>query len=135
VAVVRDLREVARELKAHALAHREFFLIGGSVQALEEEADRHPQHTRNFVQASGRNAIDAALVLVRLLISHPDQLRHLLLAEAQHNPTFTDAIADIAIRVRPPGNGFSHVVVEWHHVVHSRKRSGAAGGSLPFSTL
>src|SRR3546814_10058818 len=52
---------------------------------------------RDLEQAPRRHAVDAALVLVGLLVGHADHLRELLLSEPQHCAALTDALADILL--------------------------------------
>jgi hypothetical protein len=98
VPLVRDLGEIARQLQAHplALADRAAALI---VEAFEKIADRDAQHPGDFEQPSGRNPIDAALVFMRLLIGDADKVGELLLRQAEHDPAFADARADVPIDI------------------------------------
>jgi hypothetical protein len=68
------------------------------------------------MQASGGNAVYAALVFMRLLVGDTDQVRHLLLRKAEHDAPFPNAGADMPIRVvRAVGRlrGFCFVYC-WH---------------------
>src|SRR3546814_20823436 len=62
-----------------------------------EEADVDAEDPRDLEQAPRRHAVDAALVLVGLLVGHADHLRVLLLSEPQHCAALTDALADILL--------------------------------------
>src|SRR5215472_12552863 len=65
VTLVRDLSKVARELQAHPLTRRDLPTLLG-VQPFEEVVHRHAQHVGDLEQPPRRDAIDAALVFVRL---------------------------------------------------------------------
>ena len=69
-----------------------------SPNALEEVPDIHPQHPSDLEQPAGRDSIDAAFVLMSLLIGHPNQIGQLLLGEAQHGPPLTNAMPDMPLR-------------------------------------
>ena len=56
-----------------------------------------------LVQAAGGDAVDALLVLVRLLVGDPDQLGHLLLGQAQHDAPLAHPDPDVAIDVLGTG--------------------------------
>ena len=94
--LLADACEIARELKAHALTrvHRVFL---ADLEAVEEIGDRHFENARDLVKAPRRDAVDTALVLMGLLIGHADHLRQLLLRQAQHDPAFANAVADMAV--------------------------------------
>ena len=53
---------------------------------LEEVADLDAQRLGDLVQPAGRDAVEAGLVLVRLLAGHADQLGRLLQGEAEFGP-------------------------------------------------
>ena len=77
MAFVRDLSEIAGEFEAHPLAGTDpalAFLF----EPVEEVADRHAEYLRDLEQTAGRNAVDAPLVFVRLLIGDSDQISQLL---------------------------------------------------------
>src|SRR5437762_11235407 len=84
MALIWDLREIAGEFQAHAFARAD---RAGALplQAFKEITDRHAQNLRNLVEPARRNAVDAALVFVRLLVGYPDQIGELLLGQAQHD--------------------------------------------------
>src|SRR5690606_41162255 len=63
-----------------------------AVQPFVEEADVDAEDARDLEQATGRHAVDAALVLVGLLVGHADHFRELLLGQAQHGAPLTDAL-------------------------------------------
>ena len=98
---VVDLREVAGHFEVHPLAALQF-LTAVTFEPLVEKTHRHAQHLRYLEQPSGEYAVDAALVLVRLLIGNADHFGHLLLAQPQHDPAFADSRSDEAIRIRRP---------------------------------
>ena len=56
-------------------------------------------------QTTGGDAVDALLVLVRLLVGDADQLGHLLLGQAQHDPPLAHPRSDIPINVLSPRTG------------------------------
>lgn len=101
MALVRDLGEVPRQLEAHALAltDRAPALI---IEPLEEIADGDAQDPGDLEQPAGRDAIDAALVLMRLLIGHADEVGELLLRQPEHDPAFADARTDMTVDVLSP---------------------------------
>ena len=93
------MRASSRHIRSRGLTDRE-----RCPPALEEIADRHAQHLRDLVEPAGRNAIDAALVFVGLLVGHADQVGQLLLGQAQHDAALADPRADVVIDIlRPPG--------------------------------
>ena len=97
-----DRGEVARELEQHALLRHQLLGARGAaarLDVLEEVADLDPQRARDLVEPAGRDAVDAGLVLVRLLIGDADQLGHLLLGQAEHDPALADAQADVVVDV------------------------------------
>ena len=75
-------------------------LIG--LGTLEEEADLHAQSLRDAAQTTGGDAVDALLVFVRLLVGDADQLGHLLLGQAQHDPPLAHPRPDNSIDVLRP---------------------------------
>ena len=97
VALVGDLGVIARQLEAHALAHGQGSRVGPVSQTLEEITQRDPQHLGDLVQPPRRYAVDAALVLVGLLVGDPDQIGHLPLAQTQHDAALADAAAYVAV--------------------------------------
>ena len=66
-------------------------------QALVEIRDRRVQHARDLIETTRRDAIDAALVFVRLLVGDTDHLGQLLLGQPQHDAPFADARADMVV--------------------------------------
>ena len=81
--LVPDFGKVAGDLELQTLVERDlprtffpdtFIKIG----------DRRAQRAGDLKQSSGRNAIDAALIFMSLLISYPDHFGELLLGQAQH---------------------------------------------------
>src|SRR3546814_1952119 len=95
MAIVADAREVACQIEAHALAFVQAAVF--VVEPFIEEADVDAEDPRDLEQAPRRHAVDAALVLVGLLVGHADHLRELLLSEPQHCAALTDALADILL--------------------------------------
>ena len=93
---VSDFGKVTGDLKQHALMGRDlprpFF-----TDAFVKVGNRSTQRARNLEQPSGRDAIDAALVFVSLLIRHPDHLGELLLGQAQHDAAFADPASDMIV--------------------------------------
>src|SRR5262249_46508054 len=57
------------------------------------------QNLGNFVEPSGGDAIDPTLVFVRLLIGDADQVRQLLLSQAQHDTTLAHPRTDVAVDI------------------------------------
>src|SRR6185437_13989102 len=96
--LVGNLRKVACQLQAHALARadRPAALI---VEAFEEVAHGNAEYASNLEQPAGGNPVDTALVFVRLLIGHADEIRELLLGQTQHDPTFANPSTDMAVDV------------------------------------
>ena len=87
VLAAADAGEVAGELQQHALLRHQLAGLGLvaplGIDVLEEVADLDPQRLGDLVQPAGRDAVDAGLVLVGLLVGHADQLGHLLLGQAR----------------------------------------------------
>src|SRR5579864_9595254 len=107
MALVRDLSEIAREFEAHALARTD----GPAplrFQAFEEIADRNAQYARDFEQPTGGNTIDAALILVCLLVRDADEVGELLLRQAEHNSAFTHPRSDMVVDILSPTWGSLH---------------------------
>jgi len=102
VLLIVDRGEIPCQLETHALTLRHFRWDVGTGQPVEEPGDRHTQHLGDFVQAPRRNTVQAALVLVGLLIGHADQLGELLLRQSQHDPPLADPRTDMVVgSVRP----------------------------------
>jgi hypothetical protein len=93
MAIIADAREVARKVEAHSLALVQAAIFG--IQPFVEEADVNAEDPRDLEQPAGRDAIDAALILVSLLVGHAYHLRQLLLGQAKHGAAFANALADI----------------------------------------
>src|SRR5690242_11713685 len=107
--LVSDLGKVAGDLQQHALVGRDL-LRPFFADALVKISNRSAQRARNLEQPSSRDAIDAALVFVGLLISHPDHLGELLLGQAQHDAAFADPASHMVVDRggRPPSLRFGH---------------------------
>src|SRR6185312_4187159 len=88
--------EVACDLQHHALARgdRPRLLFADT---LIEIAHWHAEHLGDLEQPAGRDAIDAALVFMRLLIGHADQFGELLLRQSQHDPPLANPRADVPV--------------------------------------
>ena len=72
-------------------------------EVIVHDANRGKGHAvRTGLRRVFRDAVDAGLVLVRLLVGDADQLGHLLLGQAQHDAALTDAQADIVVDVERP---------------------------------
>jgi len=78
---IGDLGEVAGELQAHALAWVRQPIFPG-VETVEEIGHRHAQHAGDLEESAGGDAVDAALVFVRLLVGDADEIGELLLGQA-----------------------------------------------------
>src|SRR5436309_8125816 len=78
--------------------------------AFVKVSNRSAQRARNLEQPSSRDAIDATLIFVRLLIRHADHFGELLLGQAQHDATFADPASDMIVDCggRPPSLRFGH---------------------------
>src|SRR6185437_4235783 len=107
--LVRDLREVARELQAHPLARADRAAALG-IEPLEEIGDRHAQHARDLEEAAGRDAVDATLVFMRLLVGDADQVGKLLLGQAEHDAALADPGADMTVDVLGTARRSFHLV-------------------------
>src|SRR5271163_1870322 len=96
--LVRDLGEITREFEAHALARagraRRF-----AIEPLEKIVDRYAEDMGDLEEPAGRDAVDAALVFVRLLIGDADQISKLLLGEAEHDPPLAHSRADMMVDI------------------------------------
>jgi len=94
--LVLDLGEVARDLEQHPLMwrRRARLLLAKS---FIEIGDRGVEHARDLEEPPSRHPVDAALVLVRLLIGYPDKFRELLLGEPEHDATLANTGADMVI--------------------------------------
>src|SRR5438046_937150 len=107
--LVSDFGKVAGDLQQHALMRGDLprpFLA----DALVKISNRSAQRARNLEQPSSRDAIDAALVFVSLLIRHADHLGELLLGQAQHDAALADPASDVIVDRggRPPSLRFGH---------------------------
>src|SRR5947209_3044838 len=104
MALIWDLREIAGEFQAHALARAD---RAGALplQAFKEITDRHAQNLRDLIEPASRDAVDAALVFVRLLIGHPDQVSELLLGQAQHDAALAYPCSDMAVDILGAAGG------------------------------
>jgi len=94
--LVPDLGEVARDLEQHALMRRDLpraFLPDAFVKV----GYRRAQRASDLEQSSCRDAIDAPLVFVRLLISDANHLGKLLLGQAQHDAAFANPPSDMIV--------------------------------------
>ena len=78
ISLIWDLGEILREFQAHPLA-RALNAALRLIQTLEEAANRDAQCLGDLEQASRGYSVDAAFVLVRLLIGDSDQVGELLL--------------------------------------------------------
>ena len=94
--LVPDLGKVAGDLEQHSLMRRDLprALLP---DAFVKVGDRCAQRAGDLEQSSGRNAIDAALIFVSLLVGHADHLGKLLLGQAQHNATLANSRADMIV--------------------------------------
>ena len=66
------------------------------------------QSARDLIELARRDSVDAPLMFVRLLVSGSDELRELLLGEAEHYPAFAHARVDGAVErphTAPTGTG------------------------------
>src|SRR5215813_3611505 len=82
--LVPDLGKIAGDLEQHPLVRGDLtraFLPDAFVKV----GDRRAQRAGYLEQSSSRNAIDAALILVSLLIGNSDHFSELLLGQAQHD--------------------------------------------------
>src|ERR1700704_3213892 len=104
MALIRDLREVAGEFEAHALARadRPSVML---LQAVKEITDRHAQYLTDLVEAAGGNPVDAALIFVRLLVGDADQIGELLLGQAQHDAALAHPRPDMTVDVLGAARG------------------------------
>src|SRR5258706_12229467 len=104
MALIRDLREVAGEFEAHALARadRPSVLL---LQPVKEITDRHAQNLTDLIEAAGGNPVDAALIFVRLLVGDADQVGKLLLGQAQHDAALAHPRPDMTVDVLGAARG------------------------------
>lgn len=94
--LVPDLGKVARDLEQHALMRRDLpwaFLPDAFVKI----GYRRAQRASDLEQSSCRDAIDAPLVFVRLLIGDANHLGKLLLGQAQHDAALADPPSDMIV--------------------------------------
>lgn len=96
--LVGDLRKISCQFEAHTLA-RAFRPIRLAVESFEEGAHGDAQHARDHIEAASRDPVDAALVLMRLLIGDADEIGELLLSEAEHDAAVADARTDVPVDV------------------------------------
>lgn len=96
--LIADTGEVSGQFQAHPLASAHV-VVAGTVQILEKVTDVDVQHARQFIQSPGRDAIDAAFVLVRLLIGDPDHVGQLLLRQPQQGAALANAQPDMALDI------------------------------------
>src|SRR3954451_19143942 len=96
----RQVDEVARELEHHPLPRR----LGRPrrPQALEEVARLDAERPGDAVEQPGREAVDAPLVLVGLLVGGADPLGELLLGEAERDAALAHLGPDVAVGVLGP---------------------------------
>jgi hypothetical protein len=98
-----DRSEIAGEFQEHALLRHQLLRAGGTTRGrldiLEEITDVDSQRTSDLVEAPRRDTVDSGLVLVGLLIGDSDQLGHLLLGQAEHDPSLADTQADVAVDI------------------------------------
>jgi hypothetical protein len=100
---VRNVQETTGEVQDHPLAggrHK----TAADLQSFVEIADFDSQRLREAVQPAGGHTVDALLVLVRLLVGDADQLGHLLLGQAEHDPTLAHPGPDVAVDMLCPGS-------------------------------
>src|SRR6185437_5793297 len=83
-------------------------------------------------QPPGRDAVDAALIFMRLLVGDADEVSKLLLGEAEHDPTFTDARADMTIDVLRAARRPLHIR-RTHGFNSPQKGRGRSAGQRPTS--
>src|SRR5262249_55213134 len=87
--LVPDLGKAAGDLELHTLLGRDlprsFF-----PDTFVKIGDRCAQRAGDLKQSSGRNAIDATLIFMSLLIGHSDHFGESLLGQPQHNAAFAD---------------------------------------------
>src|SRR5260370_30266426 len=104
MALIRDLREIAGEFEAHALARadRPSVLL---LQPVKEITDRHAQNLTDLIEAAGGNPVDAALIFVRLLVGDADQIGELLLGQAQHDAALAHPRPDLTVDVLGAARG------------------------------
>ena len=98
VLAARQRDEVARQLQQHALLPCGLEILVAA-HALVKEGHVDAQGMRNDIEAAGGDPVDALLVFVRLLVGDADQLRHLLLRKAEHDPPFAHPCADVPIDI------------------------------------
>src|SRR5690606_12643544 len=107
--LVGDLGEVAREFQAHSFPRADL-APPFAVEPFEEIGDRDAQHPGDLPHPAGRDAVDAALVFVRLLVGDADEVGELLLRQTEHDAALADAGADMAVDVLCPTRGSLHSV-------------------------
>jgi hypothetical protein len=98
VPFVRNLGEVAGELKAHTFTRTDPALAS-LFEAVEKIADGNPEHLGHFKQAPSGDTVDATLVFVRLLVGDANQIGKLLLRQTEHNTSLANARPDMAIDI------------------------------------
>ena len=75
---------------------------GVSAHPFVEIADLDAERLGDGEQPAGGDPVDALLVLVGLLVGDPDQLGHLLLGQAQHDPPLAHPRPDMTVDVLRP---------------------------------
>ena len=96
MALIGNVGEVASDFQDHALAQGKR-AHGFLSNAFVEIADRDAKYACDLEEPPGGYTVNAALVLVRLLISDADEFSKLLLGQPQHDPPFMDTDADMIV--------------------------------------
>src|SRR5258707_1009473 len=98
MALIGDLGKIPRQLEAHPLARADG--TGAvALQPIKKIADLNAENLGDFIESTGRNAVNAAFVFMRLLIGDTDQIGKLLLSQTEHDAALAYAGADMAIHI------------------------------------
>jgi hypothetical protein len=91
---------MAMKLRTSSSSNRCSVGLNGSFPLSHRKvADVDAEHLRRLVEPASGYAVDALLILVGLLESDPDEFRELVLAETEHDPPFSDALADMPVDI------------------------------------
>ena len=68
-------------------------------ESVEEVPDVDAENVCDLIESPRRDPVEAGLILMGLLLGHPDQICHLLLCKPVHDSSLAQARADVPIDV------------------------------------